>query len=317
MSEFEEEVQLPLDGAGAQLARARVSAGKSLADIAQFTRISERQLAAIEAGNYAALPSRAYSVGFARSYAKVVGLNSEAIVGLVREELAQQEPDHARRTVPGFEPGDPARLPGRRVAWLAALGLIAVLAAGFLVWPSLYAPGGSLPSILPSAAPKAAPVRVAPSPQSASGPVVFTATRDRVWVRFMDGNGQQLLQKELALGESWTVPAAAGAAFLTTARPDGLAVTIGGRPVPPLSATEQFLRDVPVTAAALLARGTTPVSAPAVQPAAGSAPPPRPSRPAATVTRQVPSPGVAAQPATAPIAPAPGGTSAATADSQG
>ncbi len=257
---------MPLEGAGAQLARARAAAGKSLADIAQVTRISERQLAAIEAGNFAALPSRAYSVGFARTYAKAVGLDSNAIVALVREELAQQEPDNARRTIPAFEPGDPARLPGRRVGWYAVIGLLLVLLAGFLIWPSLYAPGGSLPSILPSSPPPTA-VMAAPSPTvPTNGPVVFTATRDKVWVRFADGAGQQLFQKELILGESWTVPEAAGVVTLTTSRPNGLAVTIGGRPVPPLAEVEQQLRDVPVTAQALLARGSQPAAVPSAAP---------------------------------------------------
>lgn len=271
----EQEVQLPLEGAGAHLARARMAAGKSLADISQVIRVSERQLAAIEAGNFAALPSRAYAVGFSRSYAKVVGLDGDAIVAMVHEELARSEPDLVRRTVPGFEPGDPARLPGGKVALLAAIGLLLVLLAGFLIWPSLYSPGGSLPSILPSAPPSAAPVAVPAAPQ-VSGPVVFTATRDQVWVRFVDGNGQQLLQKVLVSGESWTVPEIAGAVTLTTARPDALAVTIGGKPIQPLADREQVMRDIPVSAAALLAR-TFPAPMPPASPVAsatseGSAP---------------------------------------------
>ncbi|MEY4239659.1 MAG: hypothetical protein RL339_2260, partial [Pseudomonadota bacterium] len=149
----EQAAELPLEGVGAQLARARTAAGKSLADISRLTRISERQLAAIEAGDFAALPSRAYAVGFARTYAKTVGLDSNAIIALVSEELAGLEPDHGRRTAPAYEPGDPARLPGQRVAWYAAAGLAVVLIVGFLVWPNLYSPGGSLPSILPSAQP--------------------------------------------------------------------------------------------------------------------------------------------------------------------
>ncbi|MFN5821551.1 MAG: helix-turn-helix domain-containing protein, partial [Novosphingobium sp.] len=185
------------------------------------TKISERQLGAIETGNYAALPSRAYAIGFTRTYAKAVGLDSNAIIAMVRDELAQVETDQARRTVPAFEPGDPTRLPGGRVAWFAAAGLALVLLIGFLVWPNLYAPGGSLPAILPCATPTPAAGAPAPAPVPANGPVVFTATRDKVWVRFADGAGQQLLQKELALGESWTVPDSAGAVTLTTARPDG------------------------------------------------------------------------------------------------
>ncbi len=317
----EQEAQLPLEGAGGHLARARTSAGKSLADIAQLTRISERQLAAIETADYAAFPSRAYPVGFARTYAKAVGLDSNAIVAMVRAELSQLDPDNARHVVPAFEPGDPARLPGRNVAWYAAIGLVLVLIVGFLAWPSLYSPGGSLPSILPSATPSVAVPSAAPAqPVQASGPVVFTATRDKVWVRFLDGSGQQLLQKELAMGESWTVPEAAGAVTLTTARPDGLAVTIGGRPVPSLAETEQMVRDVPVTAAALLARGTVPAASPPPVNAATTAAvaAPRPTRRAAPVPTSQSGPAAAvAEPVAVPAAPTGNGTAAATADSQG
>jgi cytoskeleton protein RodZ len=317
----EQAAELPLEGVGAQLARARQAAGKSLADIARVTKISERQLAAIEAGNYAALPSRTYAVGFTRTYAKALGLDSAAVIERVREELAQLEPDHARRTVPAFEPGDPARLPGGRVAWYAAAGLAVVLLAGFLIWPNLYAPGGSLPSILPSATPSATAPVAAPAPAPVNGPVVFTATRDKVWVRFADGTGQQLLQKELALGESWTVPETAGAVTLTTARPDGLSVTIGGRAVPPLANAEQLMRDVPVTAAALLARGTQPAAAPLASPApataSAAATPRRQSRPAAEQPSAAPPAAATAEPvSTPPTAPATA-TTTGTADSQG
>ena len=311
IDEEQQEAELPLESAGAQLARARQAAGRTLADISKVTKISERQLAAIEAGNYAALPSRAYAVGFTRTYAKAVGLDSVAVIDLVREELAQLEPDHARRTVPAFEPGDPARLPGSRVAWFAAAGLVVVLLIGFLVWPNLYAPGGSLPSILPSATPSATAPAATPAPAPANGPVVFTATRDQVWVRFADGNGQQLLQKVLALGESWTVPENAGAVTLTTARPDGLAVTIGGRIVPPLSDREQTLRDVPVTAAALLARGTAPVAAPQASAAplttGATFAPSRPTRPGAEPQAE----------ATTAAPPPASSTASGTADTQG
>lgn len=317
----EQAAELPLEGVGAQLARARQAAGKSLADIARVTKISERQLAAIEAGNYAALPSRTYAVGFTRTYAKALGLDSAAVIERVREELAQLEPDHTRRTVPAFEPGDPARLPGGRVAWYAAAGLAVVLLAGSLIWPNLYAPGGSLPSIMPSAAPSAAAPVAAPAPAPINGPVVFTATRDQVWVRFADGNGQQLLQKVLALGESWTVPEDAGAVTLTTARPDGLSVTIGGRAVPPLADREQTMRDVPVTAAALLARGTQPAAAPLASPApaatSAAATPRRQSGPVAEQRSAPPPAAATTEPAsTPPTAPATA-TSTATADSQG
>lgn len=319
VTDEEHEAELPLESPGVLLARAREAAGKTRAQIAAQTRISERQIEAIEQDRFADLPSRTYAIGFSRTYAKAVGLDGTAITAMVREELGRQQPEYVSRPAQAFEPGDPARLPGSRVAWFAAGGLALVLLAGFAFWPNLFAPGGSLPSLLPRETPvpvvKASPAP-APVAMPADGPVVFTATRDKVWVRFADAQGQQLLQKELALGESWTLPTGLPGVTLTTARPDGLAITVGGRAVPPLSASQQLMRDIPVTGAALLARGNA--SPAASDPAAANAPRPtvrpaaqRVTTPLAAPTEAVPTAPPATEPITAPVS----ATNAETADS--
>lgn len=307
-----EEAELPLEGAGARLLRAREAAGLSRAQIAGMTRIPERHLAAIEAGNFAALPARTYAVGFSRSYAKALGLDSEEIVGMVREELAAQEQVEPRRTVQTFEPGDPARVPGSRLVWLSLLGIALVVVAGLVFARSMFAPGGSLPTIL--AEETAAPVQAeaaAPAPAPA-GPVVFTALEPKVWVKFTDGSGNQLMQDEMAQGETWTVPADQAEVKIWTARPDALSITIGGQAVPKLSDVQKTVKDVPVTAAALLARGTAQAS-PAPEASVAPTPAPRAAapvrqrerrpaaQPAATPTA---APTPAAEPAPAPAAPA-------------
>lgn len=296
------EAELPLDNTGTKLTRAREAAGLSRAQVSALTRIPERHLAAIEAGDYAALPARTYAVGFSRSYAKAIGIDDKAIVEEVRAELASANPEPSRRAAQTFEPGDPARVPSSRFAWIAALIALAVILAGFTLWRSFYAPGGSLPSILPTESPPPAAAPPAPAPAAtpaASGPVVFTALAQGIWVKFYDGQGNQLLQKELAQGESYTVPAEIADVKLWTARPDALAITIGGQPVPKLSDVQQTMKDVTVTATALLARsapaavtaGLAPASAnPAAQPrqrqrssmpATSSSPPASPSPAAA------------------------------------
>jgi cytoskeleton protein RodZ len=314
-----EEVELPLDTAGVVLNRAREAAGKSLAQLAAQTKISERQLAAIEAGDYAALPSRTYAVGFTRTYAKALGLDPNAVLAMVRSELAEREPEQ-RRTVPSFEPGDPARLPGRRTGWIAAAGLAAVVAVVLIAWPGLYSPGGTLPSILMEETPSPAATAAAPAAPAPAGPVVFTATRDQVWVRVIDGTGAQIMQKVLALGESWTVPPGVPGVALTTARPDGLAVTIGGRAVPPLADSERLVSNVPVTAEALLARGTAEAqtaSAPAVTAVNAPDRQPRPAQDQRStgVAPTSPEPAPATAPSEPAAAPTAGTTQAAAADS--
>lgn len=284
------EAELPLDNAGARLLRAREAAGMSRAQACAVLRIPERHLVAIETGDYAALPARTYAVGFSRSYAKVVGLDPVEIVNAVRRELDAQEPAEPRRSVQTFEPGDPARVPGGGLVWLAALGIVVVLVAVFFFARPMIAPAVELPSIVETPAP--APVAVAPAPAPVNaGTVVFTATAPKVWVKFTDAAGNQLLQKELVQGESWTVPSDQPDVRLATVRPDALEITVNGQPVPKLSDKQQSINNVPVTAAALLARGV-PSAAPAVQAAAPSAS--RAQRPAR-----------AAQPAPAPASPAP------------
>ncbi len=138
--------ELPLDGAGTRLRRAREAAGLKLSDIAARTRISERHLVSIENGNFAAMASRAYAVGFARSYARTLGLDEQVTAQAVRDEMDGQEPNADRYQPATYEPGDPARVPSARIAWVAALGALAVVLAGYLLWRSFYAPAMSLPA---------------------------------------------------------------------------------------------------------------------------------------------------------------------------
>lgn len=300
------EVELPLETAGAQLRRARAASGASLAQIAGLTRIGERQLAALEVGDYAGLPGRTYAIGFSRSFARAVGLDQNAIAARVRAELDEQEPSDSRRTVQSFEPGDPARVPTARLALIAFGAMVVAVVLGMIFFPGTFSPGGSLPSILPGSTPSPAAIAgpTAPAPAAITGPVVFTALEPDLWVKFYDTAGVQLLQKRLAKGESWTVPTDKGEVLIWTARPQALAITVGGQAVPKLADVQMTIKDVPVSAAALLARAAPPrglVPAPAAT--TTSAPRRTEQRsPAAPAREQrVPRPRIEASPA--PIEP--------------
>jgi len=251
--------ELPVGGAGVQLKRAREAAGMSQDEVCAILRLPERHLIAIEAGDYSAFPARTYAIGFSRSYAKVVGLDPEEIAAAVRSDLSEQQPENERRPVQTFEPGDPARVPGAALIWLAALGIVVVLIAVFFFARPMIAPAVELPSIVetPSPAPaKAVPTpATAPAPAPAAGVVVFTATAPKVWVKFTDSTGKELMQKELVQGESWTIPADQPDVRLTTARPDALTITVDGKPLPGLSEQQKLIKDIPVSAGALLKRG--------------------------------------------------------------
>lgn len=304
------EAQLPLETVGSRLRRAREQAGLGIAALSAQTRISTRQIEAIEAGDFAALPGRTYAVGFSRTLARAVGLDEAEVAVATRAELTELQGEDQRRPVQTFEPGDPARVPSAQLTWLALAGVALAIVLGIVFLPSLFSPGGSLPSILPAGQPSEAsmaPAAQPPAAATAAGPVVFTALQPGVWVKFTDAAGIQLLQKELALGESYMVPAGHGEVLLRTARPDQLAITIGGQPVPKLSDVQQTMKDAPVSAAALLARGKAAQSL--ASPAPASVPPVQ-RRTAATQPREqrIPTVRVEASPAPSSLplsAPAP------------
>ena len=77
------------------------------------------------------------------------------------------------------------------------------------------------------------------------------------------GGGERLLEKRLARDERYVLPADASDPRINTGRPDALAITVGGKSVPPLADTPVTISRVPVSAAALLARSApTPTPTP-------------------------------------------------------
>lgn len=261
---------VPSELPGDLLARTRQDKGLTVADIAEQTRISIRQLEAIERNDFAALPSGAYAVGFARTYARYLGLDEKAVAASVREELDGGARAGAYQP---FEPLDPARVPPRWLAWAAA-ALALLLAVGYGVWRAQLnrSPTDTELTQAQAVPQEKAQVLTAPvaPPAPATNPVMLTALGD-VWVRIYDQAGQKLLEKELLKGENYTVPADANNPMIMTARPDLLAVTVAGQPVAPLGDVKRSITDVPVSGAALLARAVAaPVAATTGAAAAGT-----------------------------------------------
>lgn len=79
---------------GAALAAARQKKGWTIEQAASLVKLAPRQIMAIEADNYAALPGLAVARGFVRSYAKVLGLDVHAVTASLPQESAVQQRDH-------------------------------------------------------------------------------------------------------------------------------------------------------------------------------------------------------------------------------
>lgn len=284
-----EQGSLDMDRPGDVLRRAREAQGLSLQDVATRTRIPMRQLALVENHEYAALPGIPYAIGFSRAYARAVGADETVIAASVRRELVDADVMNAPR-YEMFEPADPARVPPRYLAWTAA-AIALLFAVGYGVWRTQMFTPPSEEQIAAQVDPQStkratgtgAPA-ARPTLPPTQGPVVLTAV-DEVWLRIYDGTGERLLEKQMKKGETFTVPADANNPMILTGRPNAIAVTVGGRPVPPLGAPERTISDVPISAAALLARpaSTVPATAPtATSPTGATATPaaPAPASPA-------------------------------------
>jgi cytoskeleton protein RodZ len=246
-------------GVGAQLRAAREALGLSLAQVAAQTRIGLTSLERIEAGEFHLLPGRIYATGFAKTYAKVVGLDPNDVAEMVRFELGADPEVRALR--PEFAPGDPTRAPSGRLVWFSLIAVVLLLIGLFFAAKVLMDPAAELPSLTEqqeaeqaaAASAQTAQAAQAAQPVNAGGAVVLTAEQE-VWLRVTDAADQRLMEGELAAGQTYTVPADATGPKLMTGRPNALAITVGGRAVPKISEELRTVVDVPVDAASLLAR---------------------------------------------------------------
>ena len=216
---------------GERLRAAREAQGLTLDAIATQTRIPIRHLAALEAGEWSTLPAPTYSIGFAKNYATVVGLDRAEIADQLRSEMGGTRPVSIQPEV--FQPADPMRsmpkwlIVGAVVAVLLLLALLNYFRSRQLEPAATLAPQAEVaPS--PTPAPAAAPAIQAPP---TSGPVSISAINAPVWIRVRDG-GQTLKIGDLAPGERFDLPTTATAPLLDAGRPEGLKITVNGRDVP-------------------------------------------------------------------------------------
>jgi cytoskeletal protein RodZ len=272
---------------GARLAEARLAQDLSLEDIAARSRIPLRHLRAIEEGEHGSLPAATYSVGFVRTYAQLLGLDSAAFARDFRAEIGSRATDHY--AYEPFEPADPTRVPSRALAF-TALAIALVLLAGYLAWRGgvFSGEGAEQRAVLaagteeqPAAAPANVPPAPAPAVAAPADTAVLLTAIEPVWLRVYEKGGERLIEKEMAVGESWQVPATARDPEILTGRPQALRITVGGKVIPPLGPAERTVKDVSLSPASLLAFATAaPPASPAVRaqapavPAPGAAPAP-------------------------------------------
>lgn len=146
---------------GAALRVARQSVGLSLDEISEITRVRVRHLTAIETAQIDQLPSRPFTIGYVRAYAKALGLDADATAARFRSEYPS--PDDELHSPVGVRHTRTARN-----GWLVAVfGALAVAVVGWNITLHAMSPA-------PAKAPVVAPRVVAAVRASAAAPGPFS-----------------------------------------------------------------------------------------------------------------------------------------------
>lgn len=224
-------------GVGAELAGARAALGLSIADVAQQLKFGARQIEAMEQDRFESLPSGTFARGMVRSYARLLKLDAESLVGRMAARVAV--PDNAEAVVSTRRP-IPITDSNRRtnlVYGALSLAILGVIAAVVFEWQRERASAARL-TFVPAAKAPAEPQRVAsasgvemkptniatpqsaeevapvaPVPESAPAPGPATQGSRRIvlrfdatsWVEIRNRDGKTLLSQLNPAGSEQTV----------------------------------------------------------------------------------------------------------------
>ena len=110
---------------GGMLRDARTKKGYSLDEAAKELCIRKSFLEAIESSNYEEIPEPPYGIGFIRSYAEFLGLNSSRIVQLFKEET---DAKNQKEDVYVLEPQAEATMPNKKYLAISVLAVVLLYA---------------------------------------------------------------------------------------------------------------------------------------------------------------------------------------------
>ncbi|MEY2863542.1 MAG: hypothetical protein RLY58_1249 [Pseudomonadota bacterium] len=195
---------------GERLRQVRLSQKRELADIARELNIAERQLVAIEADDYKSLPEPAFVRGYLRSYARLLGVDANAVVARFGEVYTHDTGKPSQQALADSPLRPLARLHSRRhrqhwriLLWMFMAMIILSLVYGLYVFMQRNRGANSEPdhtsdvSTLPQVEPSTPP----PQPVVQTLPIAPTSNTDHLELRFAhaadviikDGSGKTLV----------------------------------------------------------------------------------------------------------------------------
>lgn len=259
MSEVEEAGATQPDhrSVGEMLREGRARLHLSAADVARHLRLSLRQVEALEANDFAALPGKTFARGFIRNYARLLHMDAGALLAAYEAALP---PDEKGAVAPRPERIDIAPRPSRR--WLLYVLLVLAIVMGVplviyallhddgralqkqaepatAVTPRAGAPSAGVPVPLPAASPVPveSPATATPAPatqteaaEPARGATLQFRFDEDAWVEVRDRDGRRLLSKLSAKGSEETLTGQ-GPFSLVIGNAAHVHLTYNGKPV--------------------------------------------------------------------------------------
>ena len=266
--------ELPI---GEILRRTRIHYGQSLADVEKALRIPMKQLEAIESGYVENLPVRVYAIGFVRSYAKYLGLDTEHVVALFKAQT-----DHIAPTPDLNFPvsAQQSSRPSWRIIVICATLLFIVPIAIWLTNGSNVKNNIDVPPVSEELKAQASidVVNTVPTQDDMTskattidsseiaGNTSITSTQqtghsfaapkrkgivlrilENSWVEIKGANGKRLVSRVLKAGDQYFVPERPGLT-MSVGNAAGVEISVDGNPLPLLGESGSVIRNIPLNA---------------------------------------------------------------------
>jgi cytoskeleton protein RodZ len=125
LREISGDMDSPLETVGQELRSGRLRRGDDLATVAKALKIRKDHLEALEEDRLEALPGRTYAVGFTRTYADYLGLDTARVLERYKAQIAGRTED-PNPTITIIDDDDQRRLPQ---GWKIIVGVVFLLLA--------------------------------------------------------------------------------------------------------------------------------------------------------------------------------------------
>ena len=240
---------------GEILRRARLEQKINFEKIYRDLRLKKEIIEALENDDYAALPSQAYTIGYIKTYAEYLGLDSKKCIQLLKEykPKAQERPVYNFPQLVSDKLSPPL--------WLVWGSLIFItLFLGLWSFKNFSKQDISIPEVpqslknqlTPPPKPKIIPKITTniSQPQNQNLPTqqetqsfIIKAIQDS-WIDVRDSQGQTIFSRILKTDEEFYVPLEQGAHTLTTGNAGGIILIKNGTASEPLGNAGQVLRNI-------------------------------------------------------------------------